>query len=369
MLVFDAHLDLAMNAVEWNRDLSQPLAHLRAREAHKRDKPDRGHGTVSFDEMRRAGIGLCVATQIARVEHDAYSPVAGWASPAQAWAMTRAQRAWYDAMEEAGDIRILRNLRDLDQHLALWSSPAPTPAPTPAPATPDRRPIGCILSLEGADSLVTLQHLERSWNDGLRAVGPAHYGPGVYAQGTSTTGGFNARGRDLLREMQRLGILLDVTHLSDECLVEALDLFDGPVWASHHLCRALVPHQRQLPDEHLRLLAQRDAVVGLALDAWMVVPGWVRGQSTPESTGASLRHVAEHADHIAQVTGSARHVGIGTDLDGAFGNEQTPREVQSIADILQLADHLRARGWSEPDIEGVFSGNFLRVLRRAWSGT
>ena len=367
MLVFDAHLDLAMNAVEWNRDLSQPLAHLRAREAHKRDKPDRGRGTVSFDEMRRAGIGLCVATQIARVEHDAYSPVAGWASPAQAWAMTRAQRAWYNGMEEAGEIRILRNLHDLDQHLALWSSPAPVPSTSPAAA--DRRPIGCILSLEGADSLVTLQHLERSWNDGLRAVGPAHYGPGVYAQGTSTTGGFNARGRDLLREMQRLGILLDVTHLSDECLVEALDLFDGPVWASHHLCRALVPHQRQLPDEHLRLLAQRDAVVGLALDAWMVVPGWVRGQSTPESTGASLRHVAEHADHIAQVTGSARHVGIGTDLDGAFGNEQTPREVQSIADILQLADHLRACGWSQPDIEGVFSGNFLRVLRRAWSGT
>jgi membrane dipeptidase len=94
MLLLDAHLDLAMNAVEWNRDLSQPLEHLRAREAHRHDKPDRGHGTVSFEAMRRAGIGLCVATQIARVEHDAYSPVAGWASPAQAWAMTRAQRAW-----------------------------------------------------------------------------------------------------------------------------------------------------------------------------------------------------------------------------------------------------------------------------------
>jgi membrane dipeptidase len=359
MLVLDAHLDLAMNAVEWNRDLSQPLEHLRAREAHRHDKPDRGHGTVSFEAMRRAGIGLCVATQIARVEHDAYSPVAGWASPAQAWAMTRAQRAWYDAMEEAGEIRILRKLQDLDRHVALWSAPAAS--------SPDRRPIGCILSLEGADSLVTLDHLERSHADGLRAIGPAHYGPGVYAQGTSTTGGFNPRGRELLAAMRRLGMILDVTHLSDECLVEALDLFDGPIWASHHLCRALVPHQRQLPDEHLRLLAQRDAVIGLALDAWMVVPGWVRGQSTPESTGASLRHVADHADHIAQVTGSARHVGIGTDLDGAFGYEQTPSEVQSIADIVKLGNILLARGWSRADVEGVFSGNFLRVLRRAWA--
>lgn len=358
MLLLDAHLDLAMNAIEWNRDLSMPLAQLRAREAHRKDKPDRGRGTVSLDAMRRAHIGVCVATQIARVEHDAYSPVAGWASPAQAWAMTRAQRAWYEAMEEAGEIRILRNRAALMEHLALWA--------TPQPEGPDRRPIGCILSLEGADSLVTLGHLERSWNDGLRAVGPAHYGPGVYAQGTSTAGGFPPRGRDLLREMQRLGIILDVTHLSDECLVEALDLYDGPLWASHHLCRALVPHQRQLPDEHLRLLAQRDAVVGLALDAWMVVPGWVRGQSTPESTGASLQHVADHADHIAQVTGSARHVGIGTDLDGAFGNEQTPREVQSIEDVPRLGDILLGRGWSRTDVEGVFSGNFLRVLQRAW---
>lgn len=359
MLLLDAHLDLAMNAVEWNRDLSRSLEAIRSREAHKKDKPDRGRSTVSFDEMRRAGVGLCVATQIARVEHDAYSPVAGWASPAQAWAMTRAQRAWYEAMEEAGEIKILRDLPSLMAHVALWSLP-------PAPG-PDRRPIGCILSLEGADSLVTLGHLERSWNDGLRAVGPAHYGPGVYAQGTSTTGGFNARGRDLLREMARLGVILDVTHLSDECLVEALDLFDGPVWASHHLCRALVPHQRQLPDEHLRLLAQRDAVIGLALDAWMVVPGWVRGQSTPESTGASLQHVADHADHIAQVTGSARHVGIGTDLDGAFGNEQTPREVQSIADVPRLGDLLLQRGWTRADVEGVFAGNFLRVLQAAWA--
>ena len=358
MLLLDAHLDLAMNAVEWNRDLSRPLDAIRSREAHKKDKPDRGRGTVCFDAMRRAGAGICVATQIARVEHDAYSPVAGWASQAQAWAMTRAQRAWYEAMEEAGEIRILRDRASMEAHVALWSAPLP--------AGPDRRPIGCILSLEGADSLVTLGHLERSWNDGLRAVGPAHYGPGVYAHGTSTTGGFNPRGRDLLREMARLGVILDVTHLSDECLVEALDLFDGPLWASHHLCRALVPHQRQLPDDHLRLLAQRDAVVGLALDAWMVVPGWVRGQSTPESTGASLHHVANHADHIAQVTGSARHVGIGTDLDGAFGNEQTPREVQSIADVPRLADILLGRGWSMADVEGVFSGNFLRVLRRAW---
>ena len=164
-MIFDAHLDLAMNAIEWNRDLTRPVAEIRATEAHLRDKPDRGRGTVSLPEMRRAGIGLCVATQIARVEHDAWSPVAGWRSPAQAWAMTRAQLAWYRAMEEAGELVQIRDLVGLEKHLALWTAD-------------DRAhlPIGYILSLEGADSLITPAHLERSVGEGLRAIADGFHG-------------------------------------------------------------------------------------------------------------------------------------------------------------------------------------------------
>src|SRR5436190_23577092 len=124
-LIFDAHLDLAMNAIEWNRDLTLSIADLRRLEAGLTDKPDRGRGTVCLPEMRRAGIGLCVATQIARVEHDAWSPVAGWRSPAQAWAMTQAQRAWYRAMEEAGEMTLIHDRAGLDRHLARWSEAAP----------------------------------------------------------------------------------------------------------------------------------------------------------------------------------------------------------------------------------------------------
>src|SRR2546428_378088 len=98
MLIFDAHLDLAMNALEWNRDLKRPTEEIRQRERGMTDKPDRGKGTVSLPEMRRGGIGFCVATLIARVEHNAYSPVLGWRSPEQAWAQTQGQRAWYRAM-------------------------------------------------------------------------------------------------------------------------------------------------------------------------------------------------------------------------------------------------------------------------------
>jgi membrane dipeptidase len=359
-LIFDVHLDLALNAIEWNRDLRRPLGELRRSEAGLQDKAGRGRGTVSLPEMRRGRVGLCVATQLARLEHDVYSPVFGWRSAPQAWAMTQAQLAWYQEMEEAGEMVQIKDLRGLESHLALWQAADEE--------TAARLPIGYVLSLEGADSLVTLGHLERAYASGLRAIGPAHYGPGVYAQGTDAIGGFPARGMDLLREIDRLGLILDVTHLSDDCFWQAMDCFSGPVWASHHNARALTPHQRQLSDEMFRALVGRGAVVGLALDAWMMVPGWVRGTTTPQSAGLKLEKLAEHLDHFCQLAGNARHVGIGSDLDGCFGTEQTPQDLDSIAGLQQLSSLLAARGYGEADIEGILHGNFVRHLRASWAG-
>lgn len=356
-LIFDAHLDLAMNAIEWNRDLTRPLAEIRAGESHLRDKPDRGRGTVSLPEMRRGRVALCVATQIARLEHDAYSPVFGWRSPAQAWAMTQAQLAWYRAMEEAGEMVAITSRAALESHLARWRDADDS--------TAARLPIGYLRSLEGADSLITPAHLERAHADGLRALGPAHYGPGVYAQGTSTTGPFPARGLELLRVAGELGLILDITHLSDDCCRQALDLHRGPLWASHHNARALVPHQRQLADDQFLTLVARGGVAGVCLDAWMMVPNWTRGRTTPESADLRLTTLVDHIDYYCQLAGNARHVGLGSDLDGAFGTEQTPQDLDSIADLQRLPDLLRARGYAEPDITGILSGNFLRFLRAA----
>jgi membrane dipeptidase len=354
MLIFDAHLDLAMNALEWNRDLSRPIDEIRDRERGLTDKPDRGRGTVSFQEMKRGGIGVCVGTQIARFVAQG-NPLPGWHSQEQAWAMTQGQLAWYRAMEERGELTQIVNRATLESHLERWADGSAT-----------NSPIGYVLSLEGADSILTPAHLERAYAQGLRAIGPAHYGPGVYAQGTNASGGLGRRGRELLSEMERLGIILDVTHLCDDSLREALDHFHGPVWASHSNCRSLVHHNRQFSDDHIRELVARDAVIGAVLDAWMLVPGWVRGQSTPESAAVTLETVADHIDHICQIAGNARHVGIGSDLDGAFGREQCPADVHTIADLSRLPAVLRARGYREEDINNVAHGNFLRFLRRVW---
>jgi membrane dipeptidase len=290
--------------------------------------------------------------------------------------MTQAQLAWYRAMEEAGEMVQIRDLAGLERQLVRWESESGArtsmSAASVGGAAADKdvrapRAIGYILSLEGADSLVTLGHLERAWEYGLRAIGPAHYGPGVYANGTDSTGGFNGNGRELLREMNRLGFILDATHLCDDCFWEALDLFQGPIWASHQLCRALTPHVRQWTDDQIRELVKRDGVLGMAFDAWMMIPGWVRGQTTPQSAGLKLERIVDHIDHICQIAGNARHVGIGSDLDGAFGHEQTPQDLQTIADLARLPELLRRRGYPEEDVTGIAHGNFLRFLRRAWA--
>jgi len=355
MLIVDAHLDLSMNALEWNRDLTKPVAEINAREKGLKDKPDRGNAVVSLPELRKGNIGLVVATQIARyVAPDNQLP--GWHSPEQAWAQTQGQLAWYKAMEFAGEMVQVNNLESLEKHLLLWADDS----------SAEKKPIGYMLSLEGADSILSMQHLEKAYEDGLRAVGPAHYGPGRYAQGTDATGFMGPKGHELLRKMEELNIILDTTHLCDDSFWEALDHFNGTVWASHNNCRALVNHNRQFSDEQIKALIERGAVVGGAMDAWMLVPGWARGKSDPKTMECNLNKVIDHLDHICQLAGNCLHVGIGSDLDGAFGREQCPYDLETIADLQKLNQLLDERGYTAADIENILHKNWIRFLKNTW---
>ncbi len=353
MFIIDAHLDLSMNAVEWNRDLRRSIEEINEREKGMNDKPDRGNATVSLPELRKGNIGLVVATQIARYVEPG-NPLPGWNSPEQAWAQTQAQLAWYRMMEEQGEMVQVNNIDSLEKHIALWKSESAS-----------QKPVGYILSLEGADSLVTLKHLEKAYEYGLRAVGPAHYGPGRYAYGTDASAPLTSAGKELLKEMERLNMILDATHLCDESFWEVLEIFHGNVWASHNNVRAIVDHNRQYSDEQIKALIERGAVIGGALDAWMMVPGWIRGKSTPESMHCELEDLVDHFDHICHIAGNSLHIGIGSDLDGAFGTEQCPRDLKTIADIQKLPAILTRRGYSPQDIENVLHGNWLRFLGKA----
>ncbi|MEM1119017.1 MAG: membrane dipeptidase [Bacteroidota bacterium] len=354
-LIVDAHLDLSMNALEWNRDLTQPLDQINAREKHLTDKPDRGNSMVNFAEMRKGNIGLCVATLIARYVKKT-NALPGWHSPAQAWAQTQGQLAWYRAMEDAGELKAIFNYPELIQHLTAWNKATDK----------TEQPIGYILSLEGADSIVNLNYLEKAYVNGLRAVGPAHYGPGTYAFGTDSTGSMGRKGIELLKAMERLNIILDVTHLCDESFWEAMRHFNGPIWASHSNCRSLVQHNRQFSDDQLKELIQRGAVIGGVLDSWMLVPNWIRGEATPKAKNVTLDKLIDNYDHICQLAGNVDHIGIGSDLDGGFGSEQAPYDLTTIADLQTLPNLLTKRGYSDADIQQILHGNWLVFLKKAW---
>ena len=200
MFTIDAHLDLSMNAMEWNRDLRRSVFEIRQREEGLNDKPDRAKGTVAFPELQEGNAGLVVATQIARYVEPG-NPLPGWHSAEQAWAQTQGQLTWYKTMEACGEMKMIKDINTLEEHVALWMNDSN-----------NKKPIGYILSLEGADSLISLKNLETAYEYGLRALGPAHYGPGRYANGTDATGHLNEQGKALLKEMERMNIILDATH-------------------------------------------------------------------------------------------------------------------------------------------------------------
>ncbi|WP_336515216.1 dipeptidase [Pollutibacter soli] len=354
MLNIDIHLDLSMNAMEWNRDLRLPVNVINKREAGKTDLPGRANSMVSFPELKRGDTAIVVATQIARFVEEG-SAIPGWHSPEQAWAQTQGQLAWYKMMEEEGEMFQVKNLDDLNGHLNHWQKDQA-----------EKKPIGYILSLEGADSILTPEYLERAWAYGLRAIGPAHYGPGRYANGTNSTGKMKANGIALLRKMEELNIILDTTHLCDDAFWQALENFDGHVWASHNNCRSIVHHNRQYSDEQIKALISRGAIIGAAMDAWMIVPDWEKNVSDPFKMKCGIEALLNHIDHICQLAGNTDHICIGSDLDGGFGKEQSLFDMETIADLSKFPEMMFKRGYSEDSIKAFMHGNVLRFLGNAW---
>jgi len=352
MIIFDAHLDLAMNALLWNRDLKQSAHHIRQQEAGIAER-GRGRGTVALPEMRAGEVAVCCATVIARLSRPG-NPRPGYSSPEIACAMAQGQLAYYRLLEELRQVRLIADWATLEAHIREWDAGAG-----------DELPLGFISAMEGADPILSPEQVAWWWAEGLRVVSLSHYGVSTYAHGTDTEGGLMPLARPLLAAMEEVGMILDLTHLSDESFWQALEVFGGPVMASHNNCRALVPGVRQFSDQQILALVQRQGVIGVALDAWMLYPGWIKGRTQPQVV--SLEAVADHIDHICQLAGNSRHAGIGTDLDGGYGAEQCPHDLDTIADLQKIPGLLRARGYGESDVRAIMHGNFLRFFHEAWA--
>jgi membrane dipeptidase len=354
--IFDAHLDLAFNALSYEREQSLPLEELRQSERAMTDH-DRGPMMVSFPELRRGGVVACLATIFSRCR-PLPARVAGarrsdydFSSYPMAHAYGRAQAAYYEAHVRGGWLRPIRTARELKDHWTRCATASP-------------QPIGYILAMEGCDPVLGPDDVAAWWMLGLRAASLAHYGPSRYAHGSGGDGPLTPAGRDLLREFARLGICLDLTHTSDTSWRQAYDLYEGPIFASHNNCRALIPGDRQFSDDQIRRLIARGGVIGVVLDNWMLTPGYVPRQTDRQTV--TLRHVADQIDHICQLAGNAHHAGIGSDLDGGFTNRQAPADLDSIADLGKLSPLLRSRGYSNVDVTRILGTNwhdfFVRSL-------
>ena len=347
--LFDAHLDLAWNALSFNRDLTLTLKDLCDTDAKYTDASFRGLCAISLDELSYANLRVCVTTLLARSGPNAPPSVLrrelDYAHPSIAHAHAHGQLAYYRWLEQSRMARIIQTADDLDQH---WNNP---------------ETLGLIISFEGCDPVLNIEDLHHWHQLGVRAAGLTHYGKGQYAGGTDTDSGLTPEGRVLLQEFESLGIILDVTHLSDEGMSDALNCYHGPVLASHHNCRAFVPKQRQLSDRQIRDLIDRDAVIGIAFDAWMLYPDWVRGQT--DRSVVNLTSAVDHIDHICELAGNAQHVAIGSDLDGGFGTDQTPTGLNRYSDLQQMANSLTERGYSSEDVTNIFHYNWLNFFLRS----
>lgn len=359
MLIVDGHLDLALNALQGNRDLIRSAYATRVAEFGQAGK-GRAQGTVGFPEMRAGRVALSFVTLLARSTGEIVHHV-DYARPAQAYATAQGQLAYYRALERQGHARMIASRAELDAHMSAWRAwedGADDPDPNRAP------PLGFVVLMESADPIVNPGQLQAWWDAGLRIVGPAHFRQGRYAGGTAIETGLTPLGRELLPAMERIGLILDLTHLSDASFWEALDLYGGPVLASHSNCRALVPNQRQFSDAQIRAIVARDGVVGVLLGCSDLVPGWVVGAR--HNGRVTLDRLVDHIDHICTLAGSAQHVAIGSDLDGGVGRDEFPRDLDTIADLQRLGPLLAARGYATDDIDAILHGNWLRFLRRAW---
>ncbi len=376
MWVFDGHLDLAMNALVYERDQTAAHAGLRQREAPG-VQDDRGICMVSLPEMRRGGVRLCVATILARAKpwidpcRDIKRSSGDWPRPDMAHAMCHGQLAYYRLLERRGHITVLTDRETLADHLDLWAE------------SPDDAPIGVILTMEGADGITEPEELDAWHAAGLRTLMLSHFGKSHYAHGTPSTDSGNTHdvdgpltdfGRALLERMLALRMPLDLSHLSDQSFAEAVERFSGGggtggvIYASHSSCRTIVPcndhvhPMRMLSDEQIKRIIAADGIVGVPIFNAFLEPGYQR-DTDPDSV--TIDRLVDHVDHICQLSGDAQHVAIGSDADGGFGAEHTPAGLDTIADFGRIADTLARRGYGDAQVAAVMHGNWMRFFGRA----
>jgi membrane dipeptidase len=333
-VIVDGHLDIAVNVVVDGRDCTLPAWRIRAIERRSDMQ-----AMVGLPDLARGGVGLVFATLFAEPAGAGYSDQ-GYTTPREAERQALDQLELYDRWEADGRVRIIRSRVDLADHLATWTAD---------------RPVGIVILMEGADPIVAVGDLDAWWDRGVRIVGPA-WGRTRYSGGSGAPGGLTADGRELVAAMRERGLILDTSHLAEEAFWEALDVGAHAVIASHSNPRALVPGDRQLSDDMIRAVAAADGVIGLVLYNAFLDEAWRDDHRVAVTVDGQVR---AHAAHVADLAGWDS-VAIGSDLDGGLGLDESPAELDTVADLGLIGDVVPGHAR-----DGVLGGNWITLLRRA----
>jgi membrane dipeptidase len=339
-VIVDSHEDIAFNAVVLGQDF---LSSAYAKRTHGASQW--GIPTVGFPELKEANVRLVFASiwaaacgnPINLAVHPCYE------TPEEAWEQGQKQLSYYQELTANPEIHLIETKRTLGD------------------VTGERYQLGLLLSMEGADPILSPKHLNEWVTKGLRVVGLAH-GRTRYSGGTRQAGPLTDLGRDLLSEMEREHIILDTSHMAEESFFDALRIFHGPIIATHSNCRELIPTDRQLSDEMIHAIVKREGIIGGVLFNKFLTTDWEKNGRIKKSV--TLTHFVKQLEHLCDVAGDTEHVGIGSDLDGGFGSESIPAEMDSIADMPKIASALGEAGFSETEVNGIMGENWLRFLRK-----
>lgn len=356
-LIVDAHADIAYNMLEFERNYLRTVAETRKLEANSHIVQTMGDTVISWQEYQRGQVAIIFSTLFAppirfrTYQNEKYA----YKNFNEAHKHYKTQLDVYQRMTDTmpDKFRIIASKSDLNLLLDHWNSPVP------------EHPVGMVVLMEGAEGIRELSELEDWYQRGVRLIGPAWVGT-RYCGGWKEPGPLTDDGRKLLSAMADFNFVLDLSHMDERAAVEALDIYEGSIVGTHANCASLMPNantNRHFTDRIIEGIIEHDGVIGIVPFNTYLKVGWSRdkGHSRDE---VPLQIVANHIDHICQIAGNSKHVGIGSDFDGGFGLQSIPPEIDTVADLQKLAPLLSQRGYNQTDIENILGNNWITRLKR-----
>lgn len=357
-IIVDAHADLAWNMLKYGRDYTRPATETRRLEFDSQAVAENEDTLLGWPDYQRGQVAILFATLFAVPIRWSTSKNGSqvYKTFDEAHRLYREQLDTYYRLTDShpDKFRLICSSSDLDLILNHWNN-----------TNESEHPVGLVILMEGAEGIRELSELEEWYELGLRMIGPAWVGT-RYCGGWREPGPLTDDGRKLLSAMTDFNFILDLSHMDEPAAREALDRYEGPAVATHVNCLSLVPgfaSNRLFSDLLIHQIIERDGVIGVTPFNGYLKAGWTVKSSRRDEV--PLHVLVNHIDHICQMAGDSLHAGIGSDFDGGFGLQSVPPGIDTIADLQQnLVSLLEMRGYSDTDIENIFSGNWIARLKR-----